>query len=181
MVVARALEFFTRGDVLNVLKATRDVSFHGLSLGQRLSTMLGGECQRLRHAGELHKRAAFTSWTSQRSSWPCPTSPVCCRSSGLTSTTSKTRTGYPNYDLRVAARAPLSPRNRRLVLSHPKISRGSFATAYAVRQRYVSSRRYSGRLGACAEPEPMRAGPAAVPQQRRSVDCVLLPFHRAAR
>ena len=55
LTVADALTFFTQPPILRKLEAMRDVGLHYLTLGQPLSTLSGGECQRLKLASELHK------------------------------------------------------------------------------------------------------------------------------
>ena len=55
MTVEEALGYFTNKKVLKTLQAMSDVGLNYLSLGQPLSTLSGGECQRLKLASELHK------------------------------------------------------------------------------------------------------------------------------
>ena len=59
MTVAQALEFFDSKEI--VRKARRrmsDVGLDYLTLGQPLSTLSGGECQRIKLASELHKKGS---------------------------------------------------------------------------------------------------------------------------
>jgi excinuclease ABC A subunit len=58
MNVQQALEFFEIKEVLRKLQAMSDVGLHYLSLGQPLSTLSGGECQRIKLASELHKKGS---------------------------------------------------------------------------------------------------------------------------
>jgi excinuclease UvrABC ATPase subunit len=55
LTVADALDFFTQSPIVRKLEAMRDVGLHYLTLGQPLSTLSGGECQRIKLASELHK------------------------------------------------------------------------------------------------------------------------------
>jgi excinuclease ABC A subunit len=56
--VQQALEYFEIKEVLRKLQAMSDVGLHYLSLGQPLSTLSGGECQRIKLASELHKKGS---------------------------------------------------------------------------------------------------------------------------
>ncbi len=58
MTIAEAQEFFDDKDVSKKLDAMNDVGLGYLSLGQPLSTLSGGECQRIKLAGELHKKGS---------------------------------------------------------------------------------------------------------------------------
>lgn len=62
MPVAEALEFFdtkdVSKDVVRKLRALSDVGLDYLTLGQPLSTLSGGECQRIKLASELHKKGS---------------------------------------------------------------------------------------------------------------------------
>ena len=55
MNVGQALEFFEIKEVVKKLQAMSDVGLNYLGLGQPLSTLSGGECQRIKLASELHK------------------------------------------------------------------------------------------------------------------------------
>jgi excinuclease ABC A subunit len=56
MTVAQAAGLFQkRKEIVRKLKAMQDVGLGYLSLGQPLSTLSGGECQRIKLASELHK------------------------------------------------------------------------------------------------------------------------------
>src|SRR6201988_4404438 len=59
MNVAQALEYFELKEVLRKLQAMSDVGLDYLSLGQPLSTLSGGECQRIKLASELHKQGSI--------------------------------------------------------------------------------------------------------------------------
>jgi excinuclease ABC A subunit len=55
MTAAEAVEFFDARDIRRRLQAVVDVGLGYLTLGQPLSTLSGGECQRLKLAGRLHE------------------------------------------------------------------------------------------------------------------------------
>ncbi len=56
MTVAQAVELFQkRKEIVRKLQAMHDVGLAYLTLGQPLSTLSGGECQRIKLASELHK------------------------------------------------------------------------------------------------------------------------------
>ena len=59
MTVAQALEYFDIKAVVSKLQAMSDVGLTYLTLGQPLSTLSGGECQRIKLASELHKRGSI--------------------------------------------------------------------------------------------------------------------------
>jgi excinuclease UvrABC ATPase subunit len=56
MTVQQALEYFTVEKICTKLQAMCDVGLDYLALGQPLSTLSGGECQRIKLASELHKK-----------------------------------------------------------------------------------------------------------------------------
>ncbi|TCP52600.1 excinuclease ABC A subunit [Tumebacillus sp. BK434] len=56
MTIAEALEFFETKDILSKLKSLETVGLGYLTLGQPLSTLSGGECQRLKLGKELNKK-----------------------------------------------------------------------------------------------------------------------------
>jgi excinuclease UvrABC ATPase subunit len=59
MSVRQALEFFEIKEVKRRLQALSDVGLDYLTLGQPLSTLSGGECQRIKLASELHKQGSI--------------------------------------------------------------------------------------------------------------------------
>jgi excinuclease UvrABC ATPase subunit len=59
MSVREALEFFSTKEIVRRLQALSDVGLDYLTLGQPLSTLSGGECQRIKLAGELHKKGSI--------------------------------------------------------------------------------------------------------------------------
>jgi excinuclease ABC A subunit len=58
LTVEDALGYFTNKKVLHTLQAMSDVGLNYLSLGQPLSTLSGGEGQRIKLASELHKQSS---------------------------------------------------------------------------------------------------------------------------
>ena len=58
MSVQQALKFFEIKEIVKRLQALSDVGLDYLSLGQPLSTLSGGECQRIKLASELHKKGS---------------------------------------------------------------------------------------------------------------------------
>ncbi|MFN8440823.1 MAG: excinuclease ABC subunit UvrA [Caldilineaceae bacterium] len=59
MTVRQALDFFGQKEIVHRLQAMSDVGLDYLSLGQPLSTLSGGECQRIKLATELHKKGSI--------------------------------------------------------------------------------------------------------------------------
>ena len=59
MNVEQALEYFELKEVVKKLHAMSHVGLDCLSLGQPLSTLSGGECQRIKLASELHKKGSI--------------------------------------------------------------------------------------------------------------------------
>jgi excinuclease UvrABC ATPase subunit len=57
--VGEALKFFTAKEIVRRLQAMSDVGLEYLTLGQPLSTLSGGECQRIKLASELHKKGSI--------------------------------------------------------------------------------------------------------------------------
>ena len=55
MTVGEALGFFKQKEILKKLQALHDVGLGYLTLGQPVSALSGGECQRIKLASELHK------------------------------------------------------------------------------------------------------------------------------
>jgi excinuclease UvrABC ATPase subunit len=56
MTVADSLEAFHQKEIVRKLQAMSDVGLDYLTLGQPLSTLSGGECQRIKLASELHRK-----------------------------------------------------------------------------------------------------------------------------
>jgi excinuclease ABC A subunit len=58
MSVRESLDFFSIKEIVRRLQALSDVGLDYLTLGQPLSTLSGGECQRIKLASELHKKGS---------------------------------------------------------------------------------------------------------------------------
>jgi excinuclease UvrABC ATPase subunit len=58
MSVEQALGYFEIKEIVRTLQAMSDVGLDYLGLGQPLSTLSGGECQRIKLASELHKKGS---------------------------------------------------------------------------------------------------------------------------
>ena len=59
MTIEQALAYFDIKKVVHILQALHDVGLDYLTLGQPLSTLSGGECQRVKLASELHKKGSI--------------------------------------------------------------------------------------------------------------------------
>jgi excinuclease ABC A subunit len=59
MTVEQALDYFQLKEVVRKLQAMSDVGLNYVTLGQPLSTLSGGECQRIKLASELHKKGSI--------------------------------------------------------------------------------------------------------------------------
>ncbi|MVT12132.1 ATP-binding cassette domain-containing protein [Chitinophaga sp. ysch24] len=59
MTIKEASEFFTAKDISKKLQTLMEVGLEYLTLGQPLSTLSGGECQRIKLASELHKKGSI--------------------------------------------------------------------------------------------------------------------------
>ncbi|MCM3748824.1 excinuclease ABC subunit UvrA [Paenibacillus pasadenensis] len=59
MTVEQAREFFELKEVVRKLQAMSEVGLNYITLGQPLSTLSGGECQRIKLASELHKKGSI--------------------------------------------------------------------------------------------------------------------------
>lgn len=55
MTVLEAIQFFQGKEMTSTLKALSEVGLDYMTLGQPLNTLSGGECQRIKLAGELHQ------------------------------------------------------------------------------------------------------------------------------
>jgi len=58
LTMSEAHEFFDLPEIAGTLQSLNDVGLEYLTLGQPLSTLSGGECQRIKLANELHKKGS---------------------------------------------------------------------------------------------------------------------------
>lgn len=59
LTVAQSIDFFDLKEIAKKLEALNDVGLDYLTLGQPLSSLSGGECQRIKLASELHKKGSI--------------------------------------------------------------------------------------------------------------------------
>jgi excinuclease UvrABC ATPase subunit len=59
MNIQQALDYFEIKEVVRKLDSLKEVGLHYLQLGQPLTTLSGGECQRIKLASELHKKGSI--------------------------------------------------------------------------------------------------------------------------
>jgi excinuclease ABC subunit A len=74
MTARQAYEFFTTDNIRKRLRLLIDTGLGYLKLGQSLSTLSGGESQRLKIAAELTKSTISTLWTNLPQDCTCRTS-----------------------------------------------------------------------------------------------------------
>ena len=81
MSITEAVEFFEEKAIQRKLKQILAVGLGYMTLGQPLNTLSGGECQRLKLAKELSKKAISTLWMNQQPDCTWQTSRAFWRSS----------------------------------------------------------------------------------------------------